>query len=86
MAEAIAIAANPAAPAAKQIKDHDNDEDRSKRHGVPPQKGGWRTFRPPTASEEQHIQPAGSSRGTRFSGLRGEGYFGSSFSAAELMQ
>src|SRR6201996_7739355 len=39
MAEAIAIAANPAAPAAKQIKDHDNDEDRSKRHGAPPLKG-----------------------------------------------
>ena len=36
MAQAIAIPADPAAPAAKQVNDHENDEDRSKRYGAPP--------------------------------------------------
>src|ERR1700733_9606537 len=74
MAEAIAIAANPAAPAAEQIKDHDNDEDRSKRHGAPPLKGRLADI-PPANRRRTTYRPAGSRRGTRFSGLRGKGLF-----------
>jgi hypothetical protein len=87
MAEAVAIAADTTAPAAEQVEDHDNDEDRSKRHGAPPRKiRRADEFHKPTR-EEQHIRPAGSSQGEpEFRDAAGKGYFGCSFSAAELMQ
>src|SRR5271168_1376240 len=57
MAEAIAIAADPAAPAAKQVKDHENDEDRSNRHGAPPPKGRLVRRIPPSRQKNSISRP-----------------------------
>jgi hypothetical protein len=45
MAIAVTVAADPAAPATEQVQDNENDEDCSKRHGVPPRRAGWRINR-----------------------------------------
>jgi hypothetical protein len=84
MAHPVAIASEPAAEAAEQDNDHDDDEYHSKRHGTLPQRAaGAREF---TARWEQSISqrpvPAEEPGEAKDRGS----YFGCSLSAAELMQ
>ena len=78
MTHAIAIAAKTAAQAAHQVDDHKNDQDQPKGHGAPPCKRTANEIRRPAWSKAHRAFD--SSLGTPVA------YFGSSFSAAELMQ
>src|SRR5260370_29490437 len=56
MAHAIAIAAEPAAEAAQQQNDHDDDEYRSKRHRILPKGASRMTIRPPHLQKSKFEQ------------------------------
>src|SRR3984957_3242099 len=80
VAHAVAIAAEPAAEAAKQEDDQDNDKYQTKRHGASPRKRPADINLSHRHPGTKHIAAFGSSEGTK------DHYFGCNFSAAELMQ
>ena len=78
MTHAVAVAAKTAAQAAHQVDDHKNDQDQPKGHDASPYKRAANKIR--RSPRAKHIGAFDSSLGTAVA------YFGSSFSAAELMQ
>src|SRR5260370_15558504 len=58
MAHAVAIAADPAAEAAQEEDNHDNDEYRSKRHGILPATAAHRPILRPRGPEPSRFRTA----------------------------
>ena len=80
VAVAVAVAAEPAAEAAQQENDQDDDEYRSERHGILPKQAKRIDIHLPRRLKKSTVGPLVPSKEPV------SDYFGSSFSAAELMQ
>src|SRR6476661_3545562 len=57
MAHAVTVAAEPAAEAAEQVDDHQDDQDRPKRHGALPEANGGRNQPPRRLSSKAYSRP-----------------------------